>query len=221
MKIKKNTTLEMISEHNLASICKKLSNKDKHLSRVFKTYGTPPLWDREPTFATLVHIILEQQVSLASALAAFNKLKERLGEITPKGVLELSEAEMKNCYFSRQKTGYARNLAEAILDNSLDIEGLNELSDEDAKDELMKVKGIGHWTADIYLIMISLRPDIMPRGDIALHQAWKELSGLEARPGSDEFLEIATRWRPYRSVAARLLWHFYLSERDKKIRTKD
>ena len=207
---------EIVNEQNIESICKKLSNQDKYMAQVFKTYGAPPLWDRNPTFATLIHIILEQQVSLASALSAFNKLQERLGTITPQKLLKLNDVEMKACYFSRQKMGYARNLAEAILSGNLDLNRLNELSNDDAKTKLKKIKGIGNWTADIYLLMVMLRVDVMPKGDIALHQAWKDLSGLEKRPGSDEFIEIAGRWKPYRSVAARLLWHFYLSERKKK-----
>ncbi|NNE99362.1 MAG: DNA-3-methyladenine glycosylase 2 family protein [Pyrinomonadaceae bacterium] len=186
---------------------------DKDLGHVFRTYGAPPLWDREPSYATLVHIILEQQVSLASALSAFNKLKDKVGKITPEKVLKLSDAEMKACYFSRQKMGYARDLANAIQKDRMDLEALNELSNEDATAELKKIKGIGDWTAQVYLLMVLLRVDIMPRGDLALHAAYQKLIGLDKRPKSDEFIETAKKWAPYRSVAARLLWHFYLSNK--------
>ena len=202
---------EIVTEKNIKSICKKLSKQDKYMARVFKTYGAPPLWNRDPTFATLIHIILEQQVSLASALSAFNKLKNKLGNITPEAVLNLTDAEMKACYFSRQKISYARDLAKAIQEGRLDLDSLNQLSNEDATDELKKIKGIGDWTAQVYLLMVMLRIDVMPRGDIALHAAYQKLMGLDKRPTSDEFINIAKKWKPYRSVAARLLWHFYLS----------
>jgi DNA-3-methyladenine glycosylase II len=195
-------------------LCRELADQDEDLAFIFRTCGTPPLWSREPVFATLVHIILEQQVSLASALSAFNKLKERLGDITPEGILSLPDEEMKAAYFSRQKTAYARGLAEAILEKRIDLKALEKLPDETVKFELKKLKGIGDWTADIYLLMAMLRADIMPKGDLALHIAWRKLHNLPVNPGAEEFLQIAERWKPLRSVAARLLWHFYLSERN-------
>jgi DNA-3-methyladenine glycosylase II len=204
--------IEILSERTLADACENLAQIDSDLAFIFRTYGTPPLWQREPGFATLVHIILEQQVSLASALSAFNKLKEKLGEITPEGVLSLSAEEMKAAYFSRQKTVYARELARAILDETLDLKALENLPDAEAKHELKKIKGIGDWTADIYLLMAGLRADVMPKGDLALHVAWKRLKNLERAPGSDEFQQIAEKWKPLRAAAARLLWHFYLSK---------
>lgn len=202
-----------LDDKKLADACRNLAKTDSDLKFIFQTFGTPPLWKRKAGFATLVHIILEQQVSLASALSAFNKLREKLGEITPENVLILSDAELKSCYFSRQKTIYARELAKAILDGSLKLKKLEALSDAEAKNELKKIKGIGDWTADIYLLMALLREDVMPKGDLALHLAWKRLKNLEHAPNSDEFQQIAERWKPFRAVAARLLWHFYLSER--------
>ena len=205
--------IKTITEENLTAICKKLSKKDTDLAYIFETYGTPPLWAREANFATLIHIILEQQVSLASALSAFNKLHEKLGEITPEGILSLSDEELKLCYFSRQKTVYARELAKAILDGNLDLEGLKILPDALVKIELQKIKGIGRWTSDIYLLMALLRADVMPKGDLALHIAYKKLKKLEHTPNSDEFQIIAEKWKPFRAVAARLLWHFYLGKK--------
>ncbi|HEX8370261.1 MAG TPA: hypothetical protein VF604_17065 [Pyrinomonadaceae bacterium] len=205
--------IKTLDEQSLVSACRKITAADSDLAFIFRTYGTPPLWRREPGFATLVHIILEQQVSLASALSAFNKLKEKLGEITPEAVLNLSGEELKAAYFSRQKTVYARALARAILDGNLDLKSLENLPDAEAKHELKKIKGIGDWTADIYLLMAMRRADVMPKGDLALHVAWKKLKNLERAPGSDEFQQIAEKWKPLRAAAARLLWHFYLSER--------
>ncbi|MGI9035858.1 MAG: DNA-3-methyladenine glycosylase family protein [Pyrinomonadaceae bacterium] len=204
----------MLDEKKLLAACRKLSKIDADLKFIFETYGAPPLWKRAANFATLVHIILEQQVSLASALAAFNKLKEKLGAVTPEKVLRLSGEELKKCYFSRQKIVYARELSKAIADEKLNLKSLENLSDAEAKNELKKIKGVGDWTADIYLLMALLRPDVMPKGDLALHVAYQKLKKLEQRPNSDEFQTIAEKWKPYRAVAARLLWHFYLSERN-------
>ncbi len=202
---------QLITEENLAEFCQNLSRKDTDLAFIFNTYGTPPLWSRQPGFATLLHIILEQQVSLASAKAAFDKLTEMVGDVTPENILALSDEEMKAAYFSRQKINYARNLANAILEKTLDLRNLETLPDEKVREELTKIKGIGRWTSDIYLLMAMLRPDIMPKGDLALHVVWQKLKNLETRPNSDEFIEIAEQWKPFRSVVARLLWHYYLN----------
>ncbi|HEX8636787.1 MAG TPA: hypothetical protein VF692_01895 [Pyrinomonadaceae bacterium] len=207
--------IDVLDESKLIAVCENLSAGDPDLGFIYQTYGAPPLWKREATFATLVHIILEQQVSLAAALSAFNKLKEKLVEITPQGVLSLSDEELKAAYFSRQKTVYVRELARTVLDGNLDLQQLETLPDAEVKRELKKIKGVGDWTADIYLLMALLRPDVMPKGDLALHVAWKRLKKLERAPDSDEFQQIAEKWKPLRAAAARLLWHFYLSERRK------
>ncbi len=192
-----------------------LAYRDHHLNAIVTKYGPPPLWDRQPGFATLLQIILEQQVSLASAKACFDKLTGRIGNVSPENLLELNDTELRSIGFSRQKAGYARDLSEAVLSGHVDLDSLVHLPDDEVRAELIKLKGVGIWTSDIYLLMALLRPDVMPKGDIALHAAWHSVSG-EARPNSDEFLLIAERWRPFRSVAARLLWHFYLSEREAK-----
>ncbi|HEY2865496.1 MAG TPA: hypothetical protein VGJ02_00265 [Pyrinomonadaceae bacterium] len=201
-----------MTESNLPRIARRLAKEDEHLERVLKLYGPPPLWARKPGFATLLQIILEQQVSLAAAKACYDKLAKRVASVTPERLLASTDAELKRDGFSRQKTAYARHLAEAILEKRIDLDRLDQLKDAQAKQELIKLKGVGEWTSDIYLLMALCRSDVMPKGDIALHTAWHKLSG-EPKPHADGFLEIATRWRPYRSVAARLLWHFYLSER--------
>lgn len=207
---------KQLSPRTLASISKQLATQDEHMAIVLNKYGTPPLWDREPGFATLIKIILEQQVSLSSAKACYDKLEAALGYVTPDQILTLNDTELKTIGFSRQKTSYARHLADAVLGATIDLDALHKMSDAEVKQELIKLKGIGEWTSDIYLVMALLRPDVMPKGDIALHSAWHRLSG-EPRPSSDEFLLIAERWRPFRSVAARMLWHFYLSELGRKI----
>lgn len=202
-----------VTEDNLQSICLNLADRDKALANVVERFGFPPLWRREPDFATLVHIILEQQVSLASARAAFDKLNEKLGAVTPAALLSLTDEEFRQCYFSRQKTAYARELARSVESGTLDLAGLSRLDDDDVRKRLTAIKGIGNWTADIFLLMALCRADVMPRGDLALHIAYQKLHGLEKPPKSDEFHQLTAEWRPHRAVAARILWHFYLSER--------
>jgi DNA-3-methyladenine glycosylase II len=204
--------MRLIDETNLPKIAKRLGKQDAHLQTVLDRHGPPPLWSREPGFATLLQIILEQQVSLASAKACFNKLSCQIGIVTPENLLNCSDADLKSAGFSRQKSAYARHLAEALVNKHIDLDVLTNMTDAEVESELTSLKGIGRWTSDIYLLMALGRPDVMPKGDIALHSAWHRLSG-EPKPNADGFIQIAERWRPYRSVAARLLWHFYLSER--------
>jgi DNA-3-methyladenine glycosylase II len=179
---------------------------------VVKRFGAPPLWARESGFSTLLHIILEQQVSLASAKAAHNKLLEIASPLTPRRFLKLDDLTLKAVGFSRQKTSYGRELARSILEGVLDLEALSAMDDATVRSELVKIKGIGRWTADIYLLMVLRRPDIWPVGDLALATAAQRVKGLKARPTADELDEISSPWKPWRAVAARILWHYYLSE---------
>ena len=184
---------------------------DPDLKRIYLETGLPPLWNREPGFATLVAIILEQQVSLASARAAFLKLQDAIQPVTPVCFLTLSDGSLKAIGFSRQKTSYCRGLAQAILDLELDLEGLGDLDDRSVRLELVKIKGIGSWTADIYLLMALLRPDIWPAGDLALVAAVSRVKGLSSKPTPDEWEQLSLPWRPWRAVAARLFWSYYLA----------
>src|SRR5262249_2554329 len=152
------------------------------------------------------HIILEQQVSLASARAAFRRLKAAI-PVTPEHLLTLSDAELKRIGFSRQKTAYARHLATAIVERRFDPRALNKLHDEGVRESLIALKGIGHWTADIYLLMCLRRPDIWPSGDLALAVSAQKVKRLAERPGPADLMELAEGWRPWRAVAARILWH--------------
>jgi DNA-3-methyladenine glycosylase II len=169
------------------------------------------MWGREPGFSTLLHIILEQQVSLASARAAHNKLLEIASPLTPGGFLELDDATLKAAGFSRQKTSYARELANSLVEGRLDLDALRESDDDTVRSELLKIKGIGRWTADIYLLMVLRRPDIWPSGDLALAVAAHSVKRLRSRPTPQEMNAIGEAWRPWRAVAARILWHYYLS----------
>jgi len=194
-----------------------LTARDPRLARIVADYGPPPLWAREPGFPTLVHIILEQQVSLASARAAFDRLlalasaSTPASPLTPERFLALDDATLKTAGFSRQKTRYGRELAAAVLSGSLDLAGLHELDDNAVAAALTRVVGIGRWTADIYLLMALRRPDAWPDGDLALAIAARHAFGLAATPNAAELAAIGEAWRPWRAVAARVLWHFYLS----------
>jgi DNA-3-methyladenine glycosylase II len=191
-----------------------LARRDGDLARVVERHGPPPLWAREPGFPTLVHIILEQQVSVASARAAFERLRTAVrGPLTPRRFLALDDAALRAAGFSRQKAGYCRQLAASLNAGELDLERVARLGDEEARAELMKVKGVGRWTADIYLLMALGRPDVWPSGDLALAVAAQSVKRLAARPTAPELDALGDAWRPLRAVAARLLWHQYLSER--------
>ena len=190
-----------------------LSEIDPDLEKVIIELGNPPLWFREPGFATLIHIILEQQVSLASARAAFNKLKEATGdELTPERFLEFSDIELKEFGFSRQKTKYCQELSKAIMNRDLELNKLHGLDDKNARKELMKIKGIGPWTASIYLLRALLRPDVWPSGDLALEKAVQKIKDLSEKPDTERLNMIALRWKPWRAVAARIIWHYYLNQ---------
>jgi DNA-3-methyladenine glycosylase II len=200
-------------EENFHQLCDRLAKKDKHLKKILQQHGYPPMWQREPNFETLIHIILEQQVSLASAKAALNKLKEKIGTITPKKLLALTDAEMKACYFSRQKIIYARHLAQSIVNRELSIKKLNSLHDDEIRNELKKIKGIGDWTVDVFLLMALQRTNIFPTGDLAMMNSLKKVKQLSPKITKEEIIVIAESWKPHRSIATMILWHSYLEER--------
>jgi len=206
-----------LSQHfdqtNFNQLCDRLAAMDADLQGIINRYGYPPIWSRTNTFESLVHIILEQQVSLASALSALNRLKERIVEITPARVLLLTDEELKACYFSRQKTIYVKHLAEVIISGKLSLAELELLPDDEVRSRLMAVKGIGNWTVDIYLIFILHRADIFPIGDLAAVNALKKVKNLSGSVSREDILLIAERWKPYRTLATMLLWRFYLEER--------
>ena len=203
----------MLDEILFQSSVRELAIRDQDLARVIATYGAPPLWVREPGFPSLVYIILEQQVSLASARAAFQRLRAAANPLTPARFLELSAEQLRHIGFSRQKTLYTRRLAEALVMRYLDLNDLHELSDDAARKFLIALKGIGAWTADIYLLSALRRPDIWPIGDLALAVAVQEVKRLRSRPSPERLEKLGQPWRPYRAIAARLFWHAYLSKR--------
>jgi len=216
--VKINGETLIFNKENFSLICDKLSKKDKHLRQVIVQYGYPPMWTRPNTFQTLILTILEQQVSLASAYAAFKKLKEKIGFVTADKILSLSDTELRACYFSRQKIVYARALATAVKEKTISLRKLALAGEDTVRTELKKIKGIGDWTVDVYLMHALQRSDLFPLGDIALVNSMKEVKQLSQTITKIEMLEIAESWRPYRTIASMILWHAYIQKRGIRLR---
>jgi DNA-3-methyladenine glycosylase II len=209
----------ILDERSFELGVRKLAQRDADFAAVVEKYGQPPLWVREPGFPTLVYIILEQQVSLASARAAYDRLLKAARPLTPRRLLKLSDAQLKRIGFSRQKTHYTRLLADSLARRHFDLRYLGELHDDAARKMLVALKGIGPWTADIYLLSALRRPDIWPIGDLALATAVKEVKRLRLRPSPEKLERMSAPWRPWRAVAARLFWHHYLCVRGQRSAT--
>ena len=190
-----------------------LAARDNDLARLLEADGVPPLWARKPCFSTLIHIILEQQVSLASARAMYRRLVDNLVPFTPNRFLEVGSSYLRSLGVTRQKAAYCINVAEAILVDQLDLKAVSRMDDLAAVDTLTRIKGIGPWTADIYLLMALRRPDVWPSGDIALTNTVRKVKELHEYPSPSILSRVAEAWRPFRSVAARMLWHHYLSDK--------
>lgn len=197
----------------MARAARQLAKRDPDLAFILKNFGTPPLWSRRQGFSTLVQIILEQQVSLASAASIFARLRKSIIPFGPMRMIELGEGHLKSLGLTRQKTSYCLHLSQSLQENRLNLARLRRMSDAEAKAALMEVKGLGSWSADVYLLMALRRPDIWPAHDLALAIAITRLKQLKSRPTPDELFEMAEAWRPYRSVAARMLWQYYLAQR--------
>ncbi|HEX8503488.1 MAG TPA: hypothetical protein VF659_23090 [Pyrinomonadaceae bacterium] len=202
-----------LTEKSLARGVAALSKVDADLARVAGACGRPPMWEREEGFPTLVLTILEQQVSLASAAAAFGRLLAAASPLTPEKFLAFDDARLRGFGFSRQKALYCRLAARAVAEGGLDFAALASLGDDAARAALVRLKGVGPWTAEIYLLRALGRPDAWPSGDLALQLAAQDVKRLPSRPTPAELDALAERWRPLRAVAARLLWLHYLSTR--------
>jgi DNA-3-methyladenine glycosylase II len=192
----------------------RLTAADPALAAVVDRFGRPSVFRRPATFATLVLLILEQQVSLASAAAAFQRLEEA-APVSPESVLALGDDRLRAIGFSRQKTGYTRSLASAVLNETLDLAALDTMTDEAARAALIALPGIGPWTADVFLLSSLGRPDIWPVGDRALQVGTREVLDLDNTPPPPVLDSIGERWRPLRSTAAQIIWHDYLARRNR------
>jgi DNA-3-methyladenine glycosylase II len=187
-----------------------LARLDPDLARILATYGLPRFPRRPASFGTLLHIILEQQLSLDIAARLWQRLRARCRPLTPRRFLELDEDTLKTCGFTRQKIGYARGLASAILARRFSPTGLARLADDEALATIMALRGFGRWSAEVFLLFALGRPDIWPAEDLALRVAVQWLKALPDRPDGKALRIMAETWRPWRSVAACLLWQFYL-----------
>ncbi len=210
------STLEAVrrlDNRTLALGTRELCRRDPHLRAVVKRWGVPPLWGRQPGFITLLRIILEQQVSLASGNAMWRRLRDHLGVVNPATVFALGEPGLRALGFTRQKASYCCGLATEVLEGRLNLRTIGSAADHHAKASLVGLRGVGPWSADVYLLMALRRPDAWPTGDVALVQAMREVKGLSSRPSFERADRIAMSWSPWRAIGARILWHHYLSVR--------
>lgn len=190
-----------------------LCSRDPDLADIVRRLGTPPLWGRRPGFQTLVRIILEQQVSLAAARTMYLRLMRRVGRITPASIEELGASGMRRLGLTGQKAGYCHELAARLRAGELDLRTIARAPDDLGRQTLLEVRGIGPWTADIYYLMALRRPDVWPHGDLALASVVSSIKRMRSRPDAARLTQMAEQWIPWRSVAARILWHHYLSSR--------
>lgn len=191
-----------------------LSEKDAVFKLIIDKYGMPILPKRPQGFETLVLLILEQQVSIDSAKATFLKLKAKHTNFNPESLLSFSDDEFRNIGVSRQKTSYIKALSHSIINNHIDIESLASKSSQQVREELIKIKGIGNWTIDVYLMFSLQAPDVIPLGDIAVINTIKELLNIHDKQEMETYV---SNWSPYRSVATFILWHYYLNKRNRKV----
>jgi DNA-3-methyladenine glycosylase II len=206
---------QVLNTRTLAEGARELAARDKTLSQIFANHGNPPLWKRATGFPTLVHIILEQQVSLTSGKAMFDRLTAAVRPFDPGEFVKRGESYLRSLGVTRQKAAYLVHLSSLLVSGELNLTRLSRMNDLDARTALMQVKGIGLWSADVYLLMAMRRADVWPAGDLALAVAAQELLSLKRRPTPEELEELAEKWRPLRAVAARMLWQHYLAKRAK------
>lgn len=203
---------QILTNQKLKVAAHDLATRDTTLAGILEAYGDPPLWRRATGFPTLVHIILEQQVSLRSGKAMFDRLDAAIQPFAPEHFIHRGELYLRSLGVTRQKSAYLIHLSGLIVEGELNLAKLSRMSDHDARSSLMRVKGIGLWSADVYLLMAMRRADVWPAGDLALAVAAKDLWDLEKRPSPEELELIAEKWRPNRAVAARMLWQYYLAK---------
>ncbi len=202
---------QRLTNQTLSSAAAELAVRDRYLGSIYEVHGVPPMWGRRPGFETLLRIVLEQQVSLVSARSMLARLKSNIQPFTAEGFIGAGEPRLRSLGVTRQKSHYCIQVAHAFTNG--DLRTIARMSDEEAHATLLRIKGVGPWTANIYLLMALKRPDIWPDGDIALATAVGRIRQMKIRPPFIEITKLAEAWRPFRSVAARMLWQFYLAER--------
>ena len=193
----------------------KLIERDPGLAEIVAKWGIPPFWTHPPGFPGIILAILAQQVSIESAQAAFRKLEHAIPTVSPDAFLTLNGYSLREIGFSRQKASYVLKIAEDIVAGKIDFDALQLIDDNEARTRLMQIRGIGKWTADTYLLFSLRRSDVWPSGDLALERAVAELRGLPSKVRTEEVDRIVAAWKPFRAVAARILWCQYLNQRDR------
>ena len=212
MQAKISNSIARLTPQSLAAAAELLAKRDRALDSIYKQHGVPPMWGRRPGFTTLLRIVLEQQVSLVSARSMFKRLRSNIDPFTPEAFVDSGEGYLRSLGVTRQKAHYCVQVAHAFTNDHL--KDIGKMNDEEAHNALLRIKGVGPWTANIYLLMALKRPDIWPDGDVALATTVGKLRNMPSRPSFTNLAEIAEAWRPYRSVAARMLWQYYLAERN-------
>lgn len=202
-----------LEEGDLRRALRSLARREPRFAAIVKRHGQPPLWPREPGFSTLALLMLEQQVSLAQARTMFQRIVIAAGAMTPPAVQALGVDGLRAIGVTRQKSAYVHALADDLVRGSFDLQALETMSDDEASAALEALHGVGHWTAQCYLLFALRRPDVFPAGDLALMESVRTAWKLRARPTPQALARRAEAWRPWRAVAARLLWHHYLAGR--------
>ncbi len=196
-------------DESLRPALEALSQKDPDFSKAYVACGLPPERRQDTGFAGLIRIIAAQQVSAKAAAAIIDRLNARCQPLTPDAYLALPEETLREIGLSARKVTYGRILAEALLSGSLDLHHLHQQDDDSLISSLTALKGIGRWTADIYLLFSLRRPDVWPVGDLAVRQAAAHLKGVDGKVSPAWLNETGEIWRPHRSAAALFLWHYY------------
>jgi len=186
--------------------------KDETLKFILDNFGNPIIQKREEGFASMCHIILEQQVSIASAKACFIKIENLLGKITPKTILNTTDEQLRSCGVSRQKTIYLKDLAQKVITKEIDFKSFATKSEEQIRAELITIKGVGNWSIEVYLMFCLQSQDIIPLGDIAIKNTLKELYKCQTL---EEMQVLSDNWKPFRTFASFTIWHYYLKKRGK------
>lgn len=189
-----------------------LTQKDEVLKRIISEFGLPIIQKREEGFASMCHIILEQQVSIASAKAAYEKLVNLVGKVDPFTINNATDEDLRSCGISRQKTIYLKDVAQRVIRKELSFSSLSMKTEQQIRNELIQIKGVGNWSIDVYLMFCMQSQDIIPLGDIAIKNTLMELYNCQSE---EEMLVISSNWRPFRTLASFIIWHYYLKKRGK------
>ena len=194
---------------DIAGDAKKLATSDPYFSELISKIGLPRERYREPTLATLIHIIVSQQISLTAAESIWRNFNAKISNITPNSIINLGEQGLREIGFTRSKSNATLNLCQQMQDKTFDINAISSMDDHNAKNYIMRLRGFGEWSASIFLIFCLGRGDIWPSGDVALQEATRSLKKLSFRPTPKQMDKISLAWQPWRSTAAHLLWHYY------------